>query len=147
LTWMRVKSDGKVQTRLNLLRIGSRSEMNIGFSKPDTILTGKITAFWEISGVRLIKSLKILWDITPCFVLKANRHSKGTEPELCLLNALCCFLAWLVLRSWRRRRHVAQKRRLTFIILHAVMSQKRGPFITTAVRTSHVLHSNNLTKH
>jgi hypothetical protein len=46
------------------------------------------------------------------------------------------FLAWFILRPWRRRRHVPPKRRLTFNGLHGVISQKIELFLTTAVRTA-----------
>jgi hypothetical protein len=54
---------------------------------------------------------------------------------LYLLLASRCYLAWL-LRPWRRRRHVPQKRRFTFSGLHILASLKLELFITTAVRTS-----------
>jgi hypothetical protein len=46
------------------------------------------------------------------------------------------FLARLILRPWRCRRHVPPKRRLNFNELHCIISQKIGLFITTAWRTS-----------
>jgi hypothetical protein len=46
------------------------------------------------------------------------------------------FLAWLILRPWRWRRHVLPKRRLTFSGLYGVIYQKIELFIATAVRTS-----------
>jgi hypothetical protein len=54
---------------------------------------------------------------------------------LYLLLASRCYLAWL-LRPWRRRRHVPQKRRSTFSGLHILAFLKIELFITTAVRTS-----------
>jgi hypothetical protein len=88
---------------------------------PMTESCGRDNGVWgsdKRRGVSWLKS-SILWDITLCFLL-ASRW----------------FLAWLLLWSWRRRRHVAPKRRLTFNGLHGVISQKIELFITTAVRTS-----------
>jgi hypothetical protein len=47
-------------------------------------------------------------------------------------------LVWLIFRPWIWRRHVPQKRQLTFNVLRLVigLSQKAEPFITTAVRIS-----------
>jgi hypothetical protein len=42
----------------------------------------------------------------------------------CLLHTQCWFVAWLILRPWRWRRHVLPKRRLIFSGLHGVISQK-----------------------
>jgi hypothetical protein len=47
-----------------------------------------------------------------------------------------CYLAWLILRRWKWRRHAPPKRRLAFNGLQGVISQKRQLFTTTAVRTS-----------
>jgi hypothetical protein len=58
------------------------------------------------------------------------------QDRLCFQLLSRWFLAWLIFRSWRRRRHVPPKRRLTFNGLHGVISQKTEPFITTALRTS-----------
>jgi hypothetical protein len=92
----------------------------------------------------------IFWDITPCSPLRVNRHYGGT----CRLHlqdrrisqarnqrkgcgSACCLLhTGLILRSWRWRRYVPPKRRLTFNGLHGIISQKIVLFITTAVRTS-----------
>jgi hypothetical protein len=54
-----------------------------------------------------------------------------------LLSLLACwFLAWLIHRTWRWRRHVPSKCQLTFNGLHGVISEKIKPFIIAAVITS-----------
>jgi hypothetical protein len=50
------------------------------------------------------------------------------------------FLARLILRPWRWRRHVAPKREITFHGLYAVISQKIEIFMITAVRTSNLAY-------
>jgi hypothetical protein len=40
-----------------------------------------------------------------------------------------CFLAWTILRTWRRRRNVPPKRRNTINLLHGIIPQKIGPSI------------------
>jgi hypothetical protein len=77
----------------------------------------------------------IFWDITSYSALKDNRRFEGTYSTACHLLSRW-FLARLILRSWRWRRYVPQKRRLTFNGLHGVIAQKTVLFITTAVRTS-----------
>jgi hypothetical protein len=62
--------------------------------------------------------------------------SSGSKSMLRLLPASCWFLAWLILLPWRWRRHVPQKRRLTFSGLHCIITEKIKLFIATAVRTS-----------
>jgi hypothetical protein len=57
--------------------------------------------------------------------------------KLCLLLPLSpWFLARLILRPWSWRGYVPPKRRLTFNVLHRVISQEIEIFIATAVRTS-----------
>jgi hypothetical protein len=83
----------------------------------------------------------VFWDITPCSPLKVSRSFGGTYhlnlqggSARHLLSRL--FLSWFFLRPWRWRRYIPPKRRLTFIGLHDVISQKMVLFTTTAVRTS-----------
>jgi hypothetical protein len=52
------------------------------------------------------------------------------------------FLAWLILRLWRRGRHIPPKNWLTFNGLHGVISQKIQLFVTTATRTSDAITLN-----
>jgi hypothetical protein len=77
----------------------------------------------------------ICWNITLCNPLKVNRHLAG-KCLLCLLTASCWFLAWLILRPWRCRRHVPPKRQLTFSGLRVVISQTTEFFIASAARTT-----------
>jgi hypothetical protein len=79
-------------------------------------------------------------DITPCSPLKVNRRFGGTY-HLNIHSSVCHLLSrWffprLVLWSWRWRRHVPPKRRLTVNGLQGVISHKIVLFITTAVRPS-----------
>jgi hypothetical protein len=66
----------------------------------------------------------IFWDIKSCIPLEVNRSF--------LTPASCWFLAWHILRPWRRRRHVWQKRRMT--TRHYIPEDQL--FTTAAVRTS-----------
>jgi hypothetical protein len=77
----------------------------------------------------------IFWDIAPCNRLKVNRRFGETRRSACHLYSRW-FFARLILRPWRWKRHVPQKRRLTFNGLHGVISQKIEGFITAAVRTA-----------
>jgi hypothetical protein len=83
-----------------------------------------------IEASRTVCCLKtsILWDITPFSPFKG----------LCLLPASRWFLASLILRPWRWRRHLPPKRLLTCNEIRSVISQKIKFFITTAVRTSNL---------
>jgi hypothetical protein len=56
------------------------------------------------------------------------QHEAGSK-RLCLTLASCWFLAWIILRPRRRRRHIPPKRRLTFNGLHGVISMKTEFFI------------------
>jgi hypothetical protein len=99
---------------------------------------------------RLTTILKssIFWDIMPCSPLKVNRSFGGTW-RLHLRGRIInqarnqrktgskqTFLAWLIFRPRRWRRHFPPERALTFNGLCGVISQKIEMFITTAVRTS-----------
>jgi hypothetical protein len=53
----------------------------------------------------------------------SNRSSEKPASSACQL-LLRCFIARLILQSWRWRRHVSPKRRLTFNGVHGVISQK-----------------------
>jgi hypothetical protein len=57
------------------------------------------------------------WDMTLCSQLKADRNS-GWTPHLyliliCLLPSSCWFLAWSILKTWRRRRLISPERQFT----------------------------------
>jgi hypothetical protein len=91
----------------------------------------------------------ILWDITSCCRLKVNWGFRGIY-HLCLQGwrisqawnhfschlFSCCSLAWLILWSWRWRRDVPLKRRLTLSGLHSVITWKTVLFVTITVRTT-----------
>jgi hypothetical protein len=99
---------------------------------------------FEVLTPMVMKS-SIFFDITPCSQLKVNRrfgrtcrpHLQGRrmsqariQPENSAYHLLSLwFLAWLILRSRRWRRHVPPKCRLTFNGLHGVISQKRELFV------------------
>jgi hypothetical protein len=51
------------------------------------------------------------------------KQSAELAEVLCLLPASRWFLAWLTLRSWRRKQHVPPKRQLTSNSPHGVISQ------------------------
>jgi hypothetical protein len=87
----------------------------------------------EVLTAVVMKS-STFWSITLCSPLKANRCFGGTGSACYLLSGW--YPDWLIVRPWRRRRHVLPKRRLTFNRLHCVISQKTEFFITTDVRTS-----------
>jgi hypothetical protein len=92
------------------------------------------------------------WHITPCTPLKVYRWFGGIccldlqgrtlilarnhhEAAICLLPTSLWFLAWLIVRPWRRRRYVPPKHRVTFNG-QVVISQNMNLFIVTVVRTS-----------
>jgi hypothetical protein len=89
----------------------------------------------------VVMESSIFCDITPCNPLKVNRRFRGT----CRLHLQyrrisqakkknqrerrwqgAGFLLWLILPSWRLRRHVPPKRPLNFNGLHCVISQKKA---------------------
>jgi hypothetical protein len=59
---------------------------------------------------------------------QARNHHEGVSKES---SFSCLFLAWLILRPWRWRRHVPPKHRFTFNGLHGVISQKTELFNVT----------------
>jgi hypothetical protein len=76
--------------------------------------------------IAMVTKSSIFLHKTPCSPLKFNRRLGGTcRLHLhSLLPASRWFLALLILGSWRRKRHVFPKRRLTFNGLHGVTCQK-----------------------
>jgi hypothetical protein len=66
--------------------------------------------------------LELLQSIFPCRVTAQVLHPHKTTGHACHPLSRW-FLARLILRPWRWRRHVPQKRRLTFKGLHGVISQ------------------------
>jgi hypothetical protein len=69
--------------------------------------------------------------VNPHFERICRIHRKGwrisqARNQVCLLPASCWFLAGLTLRTWRWRRHVPPKRRLTFSGLYCVLFLKTG---------------------
>jgi hypothetical protein len=56
------------------------------------------------------------------------RIARWESERPCLLPNSCHFLAWLVLLSWRRRRHAPPKHRLTSTGLHGVIAQNMKHF-------------------
>jgi hypothetical protein len=65
--------------------------------------------------------------------------------EICLLHVSLWFLAWLISRPSRWRRHVPPKRRLTINGLHGVISRKIE-LITNSCRT-HILVCAQVVRH
>jgi hypothetical protein len=93
-------------------------------------------------------TISVFWDITSYSPLNVNPRFRGT----CSLHLQsrrisqiinlhesgtnCCFLTWLILRTWRWRRYIAPKCKLTFIKLRSIIFQKTLLFIFIAVCTS-----------
>jgi hypothetical protein len=63
----------------------------------------------------------IFWDITPCSQLKVKWRFGETSRSV--FHPLSCWFARLILWSWRWRRYVPPKRRLTFNGLHGILSK------------------------
>jgi hypothetical protein len=111
----------------------------------------------------------VFWDITPCSQLKVSRNM--SPPSLGLEKGRsawadwaspCSFIhslglkrrnqheagifSWVTLESWRWRRRVPPKRRLTFSGLYGVIRvfKKTEILIATAVRTSDPTQDNNM---
>jgi hypothetical protein len=93
----------------------------------------------------VVMKSSVIWDITPCSPSKGNRYCGGTC-RLHLQGRRMCrarnqsftsrwFLAWLILRPWRWRRHVPPKRLLAFNGIHSVISQKTELFGLFLVHT------------
>jgi hypothetical protein len=76
----------------------------------------------------------VFWDITTYSSLQVNRCS-----------ASYWFLLWLIIRPWRRVRHVPPKRPLTFNGLHGVISLNIRLFLVFLFRTGYLsLYSDGL---
>jgi hypothetical protein len=104
---------------------------------------------------RVLKSI-IFWDIIPRSSLKVNwrfegimppswgwknkRSKKRTWSRKHCSTPSCSFLVRLIFRTWKWRRYVSPKRRLTFSGLHSVISHNIVTLITTAVRTWNPTH-------
>lgn len=68
----------------------------------------------------------------------STQYSGYTTSEYAACHLLSRrFLAWLILRRWRWKKHVHPKRPLSFDGLHGDLSQKLEFFITTDVRASY----------
>jgi hypothetical protein len=87
---------------------------------------------WEVWAA--LKTDKVLYLMRSSY--KACVTPNATVIGKFLPPASCWFLACLILLSWRWRRRVPQKHRLTFNELHSVISQKIQLFIATALGTS-----------
>jgi hypothetical protein len=83
----------------------------------------------------VVTNNSIFWNITPCSSLKVNRSFIGTcrfhlhgrrisqaGIQYEASRKHCWYLAWIILRSWRWRRHVSPKCQLTFNGLQGVLS-------------------------
>jgi hypothetical protein len=84
----------------------------------------------EVLTTITMKSL-ILWDTTPCSLLKFHLHFGWTyqriyharnQHGLCLLPTSCRFLVSIILPTWRR--HVAPELLMTFNSLQGIIFQK-----------------------
>jgi hypothetical protein len=93
----------------------------------------------ETSGHYLPKAtfinslLFLIWSTYSLLLWSPQKPSWNQVASYLLSRSI---LAPRILRPWRSRRYVPLKRRLTFIGLHGVISQKVVLFITTAVRTA-----------
>jgi hypothetical protein len=86
----------------------------------------------------LLKSI-IFWDMTSCSPVSVNRRFGGTYRLHFRVEEISSprnQVEELISSGWRWRLYVPPKPLLTFNGLHAVISQKMIPFITTAVKTS-----------
>jgi hypothetical protein len=89
---------------------------------------------------KLYLNTSIFWDITPCSPLKVNRRFVGTcRKQISGCHLISRFLSQLILLPWRWRRHIPPKLRLTFTVLHGIISQRIEHFITTGVKTYTVI--------
>jgi hypothetical protein len=76
------------------------------------------------------------WDLTCChpFLFCFQHNPKFWQSHYSACHLLSrCFLSWLILRTWRGRRHVSPKRWLTFNRIHSVISRHIELLITTSV--------------
>jgi hypothetical protein len=62
--------------------------------------------------------------------LSGSKNKPNKKPAWSLPHPSPWFLAWLILRPWKWRRHVPTKRRLTFSGPHGVIYQKTELFLT-----------------
>jgi hypothetical protein len=89
----------------------------------------------------------VFWNIKPCSPLIVNRRFGGTyrlhlqgrtmwwaRYQLCLQPASPWYLARLILQTWRWKRYVPPKRRLTFNGLHGLSSRKTVLFFLKHLR-------------
>jgi hypothetical protein len=75
----------------------------------------------------VVMTSPVFWNITLCSPVKVNRHFRGTCRllfQLCLLAISRWFLAWLIIRPWRWKRHVPPKLRLAFNGCMALYSRR-----------------------
>jgi hypothetical protein len=71
----------------------------------------------------VVMKCSTFWVINVCSPLKFKLRFGS------ILPASCWFLAWIILRSWRWRRHVTSKGRLDFSGLHCFLSQNKQLFM------------------
>jgi hypothetical protein len=84
-----------------------------------------VTFIIPTANVYVAMETGTICDITPCSLMKVNRHFGGTWMQQdCLLLAPCWLLAWLTLRPCRRSSCVTQQRRLTTTGPHGVIPQE-----------------------
>jgi hypothetical protein len=81
---------------------------------------------FEVLTAVVMKS-SVFWDITAYSSLQINRCS-----------ASYLFLVWLIIRPWRRVRHVPPKRPFTFNGLHGLISLKIRLFPVFLLRTGYL---------
>jgi hypothetical protein len=105
------------------------------------------TSIMQYVGFLVLKAMvmksRMFWDIS-CSPLKFDRRFGGTYLHLHgwrirkvrnqyeVGRKQSWFFPWLTLQSWRWRRNFVPKRRLTFIGLHGVISQKTELFLLSS---------------
>jgi hypothetical protein len=93
-------------------------------STSETRYSDRFLLWFEVLTAVVMKS-SVFWDITPCNPLSVNRRFGGTYRlhlqgrRISQASSAChllssWFLAWLILRPWRWRRHAPPKRQLDF---------------------------------